>query len=94
MSTPVVTTPLCCRALGTEDGVHLLVAEEPQAYADAIMRLLDNPEFAQRLGRAGRQFVTEHYSWASAANTLNGLYNSIVAGPGQQVLAADLALLS
>src|SRR5207245_1440953 len=44
MGTPTVTTSRCCRALGAEDGVHLLVAEEPQAYADAIVRLLDDPQ--------------------------------------------------
>ncbi len=94
MSTPMVTTPRCCRALGTEDGVHLLVAEEPQAYADAIVRLLDNPHFAQQMGEAGRQFVTKHYNWANTANTLSNLYNSIVARPEQNVLAADLVLHS
>jgi len=92
MGTATVTTPRCCRALGTEDGVHLLVAEEPEAYADAIVRLLDDPQLAQRLGRAGRQFVTEHYNWASPTNTLNRIYNSIVTRPGKEVVAGDLAL--
>ncbi len=79
MSTPTVTAPRCCHALGAQDGVHLLVAEGPQSYADAIVRLLDDPQLAQRLGKAGRLFVTEHYSWASAASILDRLYNSIAA---------------
>jgi sugar transferase (PEP-CTERM/EpsH1 system associated) len=79
MSTPMVTTPYCSCALGTQDNVHLLVAEEPQAYADAIVKLLNDPQLAQRLGQAGRQFVVENYSWSGAVHTLNELYNSIVA---------------
>jgi sugar transferase (PEP-CTERM/EpsH1 system associated) len=79
MSTPVVTFPSCSRALGTEDGVHLLVAEEPQAYADAILKLLGDPELGQQLGRAGRLFVTEHYTWKAAAQTLNKLYHAVMA---------------
>jgi glycosyltransferase involved in cell wall biosynthesis len=96
MSTPVVTFPGCCHALGAEDGVHLLVAEEPQAYADAILKLLGDPELGQQLGRAGRLFVTEHYTWKAAAQTLNKLYHAVVARrqAEQQVLAANLALRS
>lgn len=78
MSTPVVTTPRCCRALAAQHGVHLLVAEEPQAYADAIIKLLDDPDLAEGMGKAGRQFVAENYSWTSATIMLNRLYNSIV----------------
>lgn len=94
MAMPTVTTPRCCRALGARDRVHLLVAEEPQAYANAVVKLLEDSELAQRLGRAGRQFVAEHYSWESVANTLNRLYHSLVIAQREQGLAADLAPLA
>jgi len=55
------------------------------------VKLLDNPQLAQQLGKAGRQFVAEHYSWASAANTLNRLYHSTVNALGRQDLAANFA---
>lgn len=93
MCTPMVTTPRCSSALGTQDGVHLLVAEESQACADGIVKLLDNPRFAQQLGTAGRRFVTENYSWTLATDTLNKLYNDMVAKPERQEVAADLAWL-
>ncbi|GAC1342333.1 MAG: glycosyltransferase [Ktedonobacteraceae bacterium] len=94
MGTPIVTTPRCSLALGTSDGVHLLVAEEPQAYVDAIVKLLDDPQLAQRLGATGRQFVAEHYSWTNAANTLNRLYHSTIVKLRQQDLAGNLAVFS
>ena len=78
METPIVTMPRCSHALGTQDSVHLLVAEEPQAYANAVLKLLAMPRFAQQLASAGRQFVIEHYSWSSTAHTLNELYQSLV----------------
>ena len=90
MGTPTVTTPRCARALGAQDGVHLLVAEQPPAYAEAIMRLLNDPPFASQLGRAGRQFVIEHYSWANAAATLETLYDAIALKPKQPVMATNL----
>ncbi len=91
MGMPTITTPRCSRTLGAEGGAHLLEAEEPQAFAKAVVKLLDNPQLAQQLGKAGRQFVAEHYSWASAANTLNRLYHSTVNALGRQDLAANFA---
>ena len=94
MGMPTVATSRCSRTLGAQDGVHLLEAEEPQAFAKAIVELLDDPQLAQQMGEAGRQFVAEHYSWESAANTLNRLYSSIVNVPRRQDLAAKLALIT
>lgn len=94
MSVPTVTTPRCSRAIGAEDGVHLLVAEEPAAYARAIVRLLKDPVIAETLGRAGRKFVIEHYSWAGTAATLERLYNAIALVPGRQESRAELALIT
>lgn len=91
MSTPVVTYPACSRAVGAEAGVHLLVAEDPQTYADAILHLFDHPEFGQQLGRAGRHFVSEHYNWANSAQRLNSLYHEIVARREERVMVANLA---
>ena len=93
MGTPMVTTPLCAAALGTEDGVHLLAAdaEESQAFADAVIRLLDDPAYAAQLGKAGQQFVTERYSWASSAEVLKRFYEMIVRAPMQQEAQALVA---
>jgi glycosyltransferase involved in cell wall biosynthesis len=40
----------------------LLVENQPQAIADAIRRLLDDPAFARRLGAAARTAVIEQFS--------------------------------
>lgn len=77
MGAPVVTTPRCARALNAEDGVHLLVAGEPQAFAEAVVRLLNDPEYASQLGAAGRQFVIERYSWAEPTDVISRLYSAI-----------------
>lgn len=90
MSVPMVTTPRCARALGAEDGVHLLMAGEPQAFAEAVIRLLNDPEYAGQLGRAGRQFVIERYSWSGAADQLCRLYDAMALAPTRQEALALL----
>ncbi len=94
MAAPTVTTPRCARALGLEDGVHLLVAEESQAFAEAILKLLRDPDYAGQLGRAGRQFVVEHFSWATAAATLERLYETIAPASKSPATAANLTRAS
>ncbi len=91
MGAPTVTTPKCARALGAEDGVHLLEAGEPQAFAEAVIRLLNDAEYADQLGRAGRQFVIERYSWTGAAENLRRLYDAIALAPTRQETLVLLA---
>lgn len=63
METPVVAT----RCGGPEEVVTdgstglLVPVKDSRAMADAITRLLVNPEFARRLGMMGREYVTEHF---------------------------------
>jgi len=37
--------------------------EDPQALAEAVKRLVENPALAEDLGRNGRRYVEEHLSW-------------------------------
>ncbi len=90
MGTPLVATPASCRALQVSDGKHLLMAEEKQAFADAVLKLLEDPFLAQNLGIAGRQYMKEHHGWMDAANTLSDLYHELVSGQGQRERIRDV----
>jgi glycosyltransferase involved in cell wall biosynthesis len=59
---PVVGTAGAFEGTGAVDGEHCLVAEEPCDFADAILRLCDDPLLAQKLGSAGRALVTRSFS--------------------------------
>ena len=61
---------------GTLLGRDFLAADTPRAFADAVLRVLDDPACAQRLGRAGRAAVASRYEWstirAEMADRLSG----------------------
>jgi glycosyltransferase involved in cell wall biosynthesis len=59
---PIITTAAGVEGTGMRDGEHLLVADGAEAFADAIVRLLDDPELGQRLGDAGRRHVSHAFS--------------------------------
>jgi D-inositol-3-phosphate glycosyltransferase len=48
-------------------------------FATAIDRILDNPDWALELGKAGRQRVEIAFSWDSVASRLNQLYTHLLA---------------
>jgi len=83
MGVPMVATPRACKSLNVKNGTHLLIADEPQAYVEAIKLVLDDPQLAQKLSLAGRAYVEEHHSWAANAHLLSELYSSIAVKPEQ-----------
>lgn len=59
-------------------GCGLLVsAEDADAHADALARLLTDGVLAQRMGEAGRRAVRERYTWAVEGEKLIALYQSL-----------------
>lgn len=63
MGKPVVTTSIGCEGLEARDGENLLVRDDPVAFADAVLRVLNEPDLERRLSAAGRATVTDSYSW-------------------------------
>lgn len=51
---PVVATRLGVEGIDVEDGRHVLLGDTPEAFADAVIRLMDSPELAAEIGAAGR----------------------------------------
>lgn len=61
---PIVSTSLGCEGLlGLEDGRHLLVADEPRAFADAAARLLREPALRRDMAATARELAERSYDW-------------------------------
>jgi glycosyltransferase involved in cell wall biosynthesis len=67
----VVSTSIGAEGLGARSGEHLLIADDAEAFVEAISRLLKNPGLRTRLGEAGRKFFVENYTWAAAWRKLD-----------------------
>jgi len=70
MGRPLVSTSLGCEGIETINGEHLLVADEPAAFARSVLRILDDPALASGLATKGRALVEAHYSWPSVLKDL------------------------
>jgi glycosyltransferase involved in cell wall biosynthesis len=58
----VVSTSVGCEGLWLVPGHHLLVADEPHAFAEAVVALLRDRTLRERLGKTGRSYVLEQFS--------------------------------
>ncbi|MBI3988696.1 MAG: glycosyltransferase [candidate division NC10 bacterium] len=57
----------------------LVPPKDPQALADAIIELLDDPQLALEMGRAGRERVTKEFGLDRMIREMEGLYEELIA---------------
>ncbi|MFZ5876643.1 MAG: glycosyltransferase family 4 protein [Nitrospirota bacterium] len=78
--TAVVSTSVGCEGLGLEPDRHLIVADEPGAFAAGVVRLLRDPALRQRLERDAFAVVTARYDWSNMADRMDEVYRRVAAG--------------
>ena len=77
MAKPVVSTTVGSEGLDVSHGEHLLIADEPEAFATSVIHLLENPAEAALLGRRGRALVETRYGWEQSVAELDRFQHSL-----------------
>jgi sugar transferase (PEP-CTERM/EpsH1 system associated) len=67
MGKAVVSTTVGAEGLPVTPGTDIAIADEPQAFADAVIRLIRDTAARQALEVRARQLVVDRYDWAAAA---------------------------
>jgi glycosyltransferase involved in cell wall biosynthesis len=93
---PVVATTQACVGLDLTPGEHLLVADTPSLFADAVALLLRDGELGERIAAAARRHALERYDWRATAPAIDGVYARITAGAPrpEEAAASSLAQLT
>lgn len=60
--TPVVSSTLGAEGLEVQDGRHLLIADTPERFAEAVLALLRDPKLGERLSEAAAALLSREYS--------------------------------
>ena len=67
----VVSTTLGAEGLGAVDGIHLMLADDAEHFAAAVLRLLNDRALRARLGDWGRALYEERFTWPAAWRKLD-----------------------
>lgn len=59
---PVVTTRIGAEGIGLRDGIEALIADDPDEFADAVVRLYQDEALWSKLATAGLELVRSRYS--------------------------------
>ena len=65
--TPVVSTTIGAEGLDIAPGENILIADQPEAFAEACVRLISGRDERRRLAEAAWQHVESKHSWEAAA---------------------------
>lgn len=74
MERAVVATRLGAEGYEVQNGRELLLADDAEAFAAAVVSLLRDPARRTAIGRAARHFVESHYDWSVLAPRVESLY--------------------
>jgi glycosyltransferase involved in cell wall biosynthesis len=74
---PMVATTCAVEAMHLVDGQDVMVADDPQAFADAVVRLYQDEVLWQRLSEGGMENTRRHFSPDAVRETVRGLLDSL-----------------
>ena len=72
MELPCITSPLANKSLQANENEEILVGNNSQELADAIVRLLTDEDFAKSIAFKGNIFVHSRYDWDKTTAILEG----------------------
>lgn len=78
MGCAVVSTSLGCEGLDTIHDEHVLLADEPESFAHALVELCGDAPRRLRLGGAGRRLIEREYGWGTVSRRLAGTYAGLL----------------
>lgn len=76
MGKAIVSTNLGAEGFPVENGKELILADEPEIFAQQVLHLLRNSPLRASLGRAGQAFAQANYSWDVLVPRLERIYEA------------------
>ena len=78
MGKAVVSTAVGCEGIEVTNGQHLLIADDPEEFAECVLSLMRDPVRARALGGEGRRLVERQYDWASVSQVLETFHGRML----------------
>jgi glycosyltransferase involved in cell wall biosynthesis len=76
--TPVVSTSIGAEGLVVKNNENILIADNPEDFANATLKLLDNDTIAKEIAKNARELVEKNFSWQRVATIFENYCYQIV----------------
>ena len=77
MQKPLVSTSIGCEGIEVTKDKNIIIANNPDEFANSIVSLLKNDKLCKKLGKNGRKLVEEKYSWKTISEKLEFNYENL-----------------
>ena len=74
----VVTTAGSLKEVVSPECGILVPPQDPKALKDAVMKLLKNKKLRDKMGKNGRKWAVENFSWPVAAKNTLDVYKKVI----------------
>jgi polysaccharide biosynthesis protein PslH len=74
---PIVSTRIGAEGIEVRTGENILLADEAQPFAEAVLHLVNDADFSQRLRQHGRSWVEEKYDWRRIYAAWDEVYSGL-----------------
>ncbi len=74
---PVVTTSIGIGGIEAEDGIHVVVRDDPEEITKAAILLLNNPALAKKIADNAKRLVKDKFDWDPIARNLSRIYEQL-----------------
>jgi polysaccharide biosynthesis protein PslH len=74
---PVVSTSIGVAGLNLKNGENVLIANTPQEIAEKVLQLLNNKSKAEKIGKAGREYVKNNFDWEKIVKLHGPIYKEL-----------------
>lgn len=88
---PVVSSRVGCEGLIFAPGRDLVVADEPDAMAAALVDAIRHPDRFVQMARSGRAVIDSHYDWRRLAGRLEEVWQAVAAPTAVSQTASESA---
>lgn len=74
----VITTSIGAEGIQAKPGEEIVIANDPEKYAEKTTFLLQHPEEARKIGKRARTIIEKVYDWQVIENNIRDLYDSLL----------------
>ena len=89
MEKPIVSTSIGAEGLPVSDGEDILLADTPESFADAVIRLFQQAGLANEIGQRAAAKVREQFGWDTVADSFASICERTIAMKTQPRITAD-----